>query len=571
MHPRYLDRLGRQPIKVIQQRARRYPRSRGVLIPKALREILGDLLVSNVSPSAPSGSLSDETTKRLGARVVAAVQKSIRRLPLELLDTKVAPPKEVLAGWRLSDRTRNVLDRVPADLQREWTVEHYLELPQFGGYCLVDLLAAREEATVDPAAHVERPIRSDDAPKLLPIAPYDVALTDMGRKAVNDLAELGDVHRADAKTPVVLMTALGKVEGTGAANQRSAYHSATKSFTMVADRGRSARAALEGIVGERDQQIRAASSDRFAAQGLVGESKGIRNLKALVNRVANAPSPVLIVGETGTGKSVVARAIHMESGRRDGPFVTVNCAALPETLLEGAIFEHPSGVSSVGARGPFFDAKGGTLFLDEVSEMSMALQGRLLQVLRSDEILVAGNDRTRGADIRYLAATRRDLLTLVEEGTFREDLFFCLNVVHIRIPALRERTADIPILVEHFASRAWDRLGGAGRFFTRAALRALEAYSWPGNVSELDSVISDLVVKSARPKIDVDAVSAALTQATPRDPIEALAVAALTLQDLERRYVAAVLRHTRGSKARAATILGLDPSTLYRREKRRRS
>jgi DNA-binding NtrC family response regulator len=155
----------------------------------------------------------------------------------------------------------------------------------------------------------------------------------MGRKAVNDLAELGDLHRADAKTPVVLMTALGKVEGTGAANQRSACHYATKSFTMVADRGRSARAALEGIVGERDQQIRAASSDRFAAQGLLGESKGIRNLKALVNRVANAPSPVLIVGETGTGKSVVARAIHMESGRRDGPFVTVNCAALPETLL----------------------------------------------------------------------------------------------------------------------------------------------------------------------------------------------------------------------------------------------
>jgi two-component system response regulator HydG len=373
---------------------------------------------------------------------------------------------------------------------------------------------------------------------------------------------------------VVLMTAFGNIESAVDAIQRGAFHYVTKPFKMAAVRVLLERAARERLVGEQNQQLRTAFRERFSTNGLVGESVAMRALKTLIERVANAPSPVLIVGETGTGKEIVARTIHVESARRDASFVAVNCAALPETLLESELFGHARGAFTGATqvrRGVFVEADRGTLFLDEVGDMPLALQGKLLRVLQSGEIRAVGGESTRRVDVRCIAATQRDLRHLVQSGEFREDLFFRLNVVPVRLPPLRERREDIPLLVEHLLSQAQQRLGGAARRFTPSAFRALEAHSWPGNVRELDNVIERLLVTSTRAEIDLDSVLPALILATPADPIEALAATAVPLEELERRYREAVLRHTQGNKAKAAAILGVDPSTLYRKEKLRRS
>jgi two-component system response regulator HydG len=405
--------------------------------------------------------------------------------------------------------------------------------------------------------------------------PTDVVLTDVRMKGLDGLDVLFGIHNIDPQVPVVLMTAFGKIESAVDAIQRGAYHYVTKPFKMTTVRVLLERAAQERRLRQQNRHLRAAFNERFAAHGLLGVSAAMRELNGLIDRVANTASPVLIVGETGTGKELVAKAIHVESDRRDAPFVAANCAALPEPLLDSELFGHVPGAfpgALQASRGLFVEADGGTLLLDEVGGMSLAVQAKLLRVLQSGEIRPVGGESGRRVDVRCIASTHDDLQALVRQRAFREDLFFRLNVLPVRVPALRERREDIPVLVDHFLEQASQRTGASDRRRVSAqALKALEAYPWPGNVRELENMIQRLVVTATGAEISAEAVRAALIPIAPEDPIEALATAGVTIDQLEDRYIAAVLRQTRGHKADAAAILGVDLSTLYRRARQRRS
>jgi two-component system response regulator HydG len=290
--------------------------------------------------------------------------------------------------------------------------------------------------------------------------------------------------------------------------------------------------------------------------------------------VATASSPVVIVGETGTGKEKVAHAIHRAGARHAGPFVTLSCGSLSEPSLDSALFGHVGGSvpgTPEARRGLFVEADGGILFLDEVGDMPPLLQTKILRVLHTGELRAVGSETTRRVDVRCIASTREDLQALVDRGKFREDLFFRLNVIPLRVPPLRERREDIGLLVEHFLDRCAPRTGSStfSMSVTPRALKLLETHPWPGNVRELGNVIERLMVTASGPTIDIEAVRGALSPLVPSDPVQSLVAARVSLDALERRYIAGVLRHTQGNKARAAEILGIDLSTLYRREKHR--
>ncbi|HVZ73340.1 MAG TPA: sigma-54 dependent transcriptional regulator [Polyangia bacterium] len=403
--------------------------------------------------------------------------------------------------------------------------------------------------------------------------PVDVVLTDLRMKGTDGIDVLEGIRRADEKTPVVLMTAFGSVESAVDAIQRGAYNYVTKPFKMATVRTFLERAVADRRTRNEGRELRTATRERFAARGLVGASAAMRELAALVERVARTSSPVLITGETGTGKELVARAIHFESDRRDAPFVTVSCAALPERVLESELFGQAVGAlpGASARRGLFAEADGGTIFLDEVADLPLALQGKLLRVLESGEIRAVGGDEPHTVDVRCIASTHADLADLVRVRTFREDLFFRLDVIPVRMVPLRERREDIAGLVEHFLTRAQERYkDSTRRRLSSDALRVVEEHDWPGNVRELENVIQRLVVTTTRSEIDADAVRTALTPLSLRDPTDALAAAHLSLEDLETRYVDAVLRQARGNKADAAAILGIDVSTIYRWRSRQR-
>jgi len=280
------------------------------------------------------------------------------------------------------------------------------------------------------------------------------------------------------------------------------------------------------------------------------------------------------LGETGTGKELVARALHNAGPRAAGPFVVVNCAALPETLLESELFGHTRGAftgATQTRRGLFLDADGGTLLLDEIGELSPPLQARLLRVLESGEVRALGSDTVRTVDVRIVAATHQPLSDLVHRGSFREDLYFRLKVLPIVLPPLRERGDDIRLLAEHFLTKARERLPQAmARAFSSDGMAALLGHRWPGNVRELQHLVERLVVTTDREKLDAAIVQTALEPAPPRSKQPFGAFESLpSLRALEQQYLDHVLECSGGNKTKAAEILGIDPSTLHRRGKAR--
>jgi two-component system, NtrC family, response regulator HydG len=401
-------------------------------------------------------------------------------------------------------------------------------------------------------------------------APADAVLTDLRMHDVDGMDVLEGVKRIDHETPVVIMTAFGAVDSAVEDIRRGAYHYVTKPFKMDVVRVLLERACAERSLRSENARLRRAVEDRFSFASLVGKSPSMQELYSLIERVADVTLPVLIMGETGTGKELVARAIHALGPRAKASFVAVNCAALPEALLESELFGHARGAftgATQPRRGLFVEADGGTLLLDEIGDMPVPLQAKLLRILESGEIRAVGSDTVRRCDVRVVAATHRVLEDLVREGKFREDLYYRLRVVTLRLAPLRERREDVPLLLDHFLARA-RRQAPESRAdeFTPEALTLLSQHSWPGNVRELEHLVQNLVVTGTGGLIEGDAVRTLLREVSGDHPLDRARRGLWSLRELEQEYIAWVLEHTGGNKTRASEILGIDPSTLYRRE-----
>jgi two-component system response regulator HydG len=405
--------------------------------------------------------------------------------------------------------------------------------------------------------------------------PADVVVTDLRMRNTDGLDVLRGIKRADPSVPVLVMTAFGDVDSAVEAMQSGAFHYLTKPFAMESLLALVERACRERNLSRENAQLRKALHENASARRLLGKSPPMQRLRAMIERVAGAANAsVLISGETGSGKELVALAIHADSPRADKPFVAVNCAALPEYLLESELFGHAKGAftgASQSRRGLFVEADGGSIFLDEIGDLPLPLQGKLLRVLQSGEVRPVGSETSRTVDVRCVAATHKDLSELVAKGLFREDLFFRLDVLRVPVPSLRERSEDVMILAEHFLKRSL-ATGTPSILigFEPEALDFLAACDWPGNVRQLENVVQRLAVTASAPRASLAEVKAALGPTRDADPIAPLVRQRLPLQEVENRYIEGILKSVDGSRPRAAEILGVDPSTLYRRDKPRR-
>jgi two-component system response regulator HydG len=401
----------------------------------------------------------------------------------------------------------------------------------------------------------------------------DLVITDLRMADVDGLDVLDAVRAADPEVPVIIMTAFGAIETAIESMRRGAWHYVVKPARLDELALHANRAFEHRSLRRMNRQLRTETRTGMAA--LVGKSTVMRELYSLVERVALAASPVLIRGESGSGKELVARALHDAGPRRDKPFLALNCTALPEALLESELFGHTRGAftGATSARsGLFVEASGGTLFLDEIGDMAPTLQAKLLRVVQQGEVRPVGSDESRAVDVRLIAATHQDLEVAVQQGRFRQDLFYRLDVVPIVVPPLRERLDDVPMLVSHFLAAALARnphspVGG----LAPDVISALSRYPWPGNVRELENLIERLVVVGTTAEIrvtDLNAFAPAITGDPQRFSLPQDKLA--TLREVEEEYIAWMIDRCDGNKTRAAEVLGIDPSTLHRRTRPRK-
>ncbi|MBI5069315.1 MAG: sigma-54-dependent Fis family transcriptional regulator [Deltaproteobacteria bacterium] len=396
--------------------------------------------------------------------------------------------------------------------------------------------------------------------------PFDVVLTDVRMGPVDGMEVLRATLESAPATQVIVMTAYGTIESAVEAIRRGAYDYLAKPFQEDELLLRIAKAVerrrLLGEVSLLAGEFRA----RYGLEHIVGRSAPIRELLERVRRVAPTDSTVLISGESGTGKELVARALHAGSRRSQKPFVPVNCAAITETLLESELFGHARGAftgATRARRGLFEEASGGTLFIDEITETAPGFQAKLLRALQEGEIRRVGESMPVRVDVRVIASTNREIKQAVAERRFREDLYYRLAVVPLRVPPLRERREDVPLLVEHFLE-AHARRTGVRKRLDPEALARLETYSWPGNVRELENLVEQAAALSQGPVItpvDMPFDTPGPEQPTPGTLAEAV-------DEAERRAITAAVQRCQGDLGEAARQLGVSSTTLWRRMKR---
>jgi len=337
----------------------------------------------------------------------------------------------------------------------------------------------------------------EEALKLLDGHDLDLIITDMKMPGMDGMALMEAVHQRLPDLPVIMMTAYGTVEKAVEAMKKGAFDYIMKPFKNEELKLTIRKAVDHYQLVKRNRQLNNELTDRYRFDNIIGKSAPMQRIYQLIEKVAPARATVLVSGESGTGKELIARAIHYNSLRKDGPFISVNCGALPESLLESELFGHEKGAFSGAVsqrKGRFELAHGGTLFLDEISEMSTALQVKLLRVLQEMEFERVGGTATLKVDVRVVAASNRDLKAEVSQDRFRSDLFYRLNVVHIELPPLRERTDDIPLLVNHFLDKFSGESGRSSLKVSPEAMRSLFNYPWPGNVRELENAVERAVI-----------------------------------------------------------------------------
>jgi two-component system response regulator HydG len=418
------------------------------------------------------------------------------------------------------------------------TIVTFLELE---GYA-VDAAASTSEALERLSEHI-----------------YPIVISDIYIDERTGLDILSAARNKDPECAVILMTARGTMETVMAATRGGAFDYVAKPFEI--DR---MLEVIKRAEAARQDKEKEASPDDLPETELIGSSAAMVEIYKTASRVAPTDATVLIEGETGTGKELVARMIHRFSPRANQPFVPVDCASIAPTLLESELFGTLKGAYTGADRdrmGVFESANRGTVLLDEIGDIELNFQLKLLRFLQEREIRPVGASRARQVDVRVLAATNRNLQQMVEDGKFREDLWFRLNVVRILIPALRERRGDVPLLARFFLNKYNARYGRAGRLM-ESGIAALQEYTWPGNVRQLQHLIERLTILAPNDRIDAGAVQQALTAMEAReDAVE-------TLAEAEEEQIRRVLAATGGNKSRAAQILGIERKTLYRKLER---
>jgi DNA-binding NtrC family response regulator len=395
---------------------------------------------------------------------------------------------------------------------------------------------------------------------------FDLVIADLKMPGVDGLSVLDSIHAKQPELPVVILTAYGTEKAAEEARRRGALQLVEKSCrneeillavrnAMELSRVRNQNKALKWQLRKRHQERR-----------IIGSSEGMLRVFKMIEKVAASEATILIYGESGTGKELIAREIHYQSPRAKGPFISVNCGALHRDLLESTLFGHRRG-SFTGAvkdqAGHFVACAGGTFFLDEVGEMAPATQVKLLRALQEREIIPIGASESIEIDVRLVAATNTDLEKAVNEGRFRHDLFYRLNVIPVRLPPLRQRADDVPLLVDHFLERYRGPQGP--KKMARTALEALLRYDWPGNVRELENLIERAVILSESDTITMEDLPEAVLQGPGRRGSFTIDTPSMTLEELEREYILKVLHYTNWQKKRASEILGINASTLYRK------
>jgi DNA-binding NtrC family response regulator len=428
-----------------------------------------------------------------------------------------------------------------------------------------------EEILVEEGYQVDAAVSGQDAIHKVEATGYDLVITDLKMSDIDGLEVLKDCRKSCPETSVIMITAFGSIGSAIEAMKAGAFDYISKPFREDEIKIVVARALEQQQLLTDNQRYRQELTKAFGLDGVVGRSRIMMDVYKTVAMVANSRSTALIQGETGTGKELIARAIHYNGVRASKPFVVLNCAALPEHLLESELFGHVKGAFTgavTSKRGLFEEAEGGTLFLDEIGDLGIGLQAKVLRMVQEREVRrVGGTELIRG-DVRILAATNQPLEARMRDGLFREDLYYRLCVVKILLPALRERRDDIPLLVDYFLRRFREDTGKNVLGVHPEAMDILCRYEWPGNIRELQHAVEHAVVLTTNTVIVPHDLPEAVRSSaeTAVDGLPAFPM--IGLEELERRYLARVLHATGGNRSEAARVLGVDRRTLYRMAKR---
>jgi len=399
---------------------------------------------------------------------------------------------------------------------------------------------------------------------------FDLILMDIRMLNISGIEALEQIKIINPAIPVIIMTAYASVETAVNALKKGAYDYLTKPLDFDELKIVIARATEYSGLKRENEYLKGRLGERFDRQNIIGRSSTMTKLLDTVSHVASTEATILITGDSGTGKEMIANAIHYNSQRKEAPFIKINCAALTETLLESELFGHEKGAFTGADRrreGKFRQAEGGSLFLDEVSEMSQSMQVKLLRVLQERELTRVGGDEVIKINVRLIAASNKDLRKQIQAGLFREDLFYRLNVVNLFVPPLRERREDIPLLAQHFLN-LFNRKNNVNiKGFTPRAIEKLLKYGWPGNVRELMNAVERAVVLSRNDYLDADELVLMMVENYPSEKNEQLSESAenLPLEEVEKRTILGALDNTGGNKSEAARRLGITRKTLRKK------
>ncbi len=388
----------------------------------------------------------------------------------------------------------------------------------------------------------------------------DLILTDLKLPGMNGLELLEKLKAQNSHTPVVVMSAFSTVENAVEAMKRGAVDFLPKPFSLDHLSVVVEKALEVSKLRDENRELREALGQRYQFENIIGSSPAMQEIFATIMRVAPTRATVLLAGESGVGKDMIARAIHQHSPRKDRPFVKINCTAIPENLMESELFGYEKGAftgANISKPGKFEQANTGTVMLDEIGDVPASVQVKLLRILQEREFERLGSNKTQQTDVRVIAATNVDLRAALEQGTFREDLYYRLNVVPMNIPPLRERKEDIPYLVDHFVKK----FGGE---ISEGALERLVSYHWPGNVRELENVIERSILLAKGPRVEADdiKIEMGVGRARPAFSSEAFLPEGMTLDQYEQSIIREALKRANGNKSQAARLLGLTRNAL---------